>query len=47
MTVNGEMALTYHSMNNGNDADKNLFDRSIKNLILQARREDVELKREK
>ena len=34
LTVNGKMALTYHSMENGNGADKNFFDRSIKNLIL-------------
>ena len=41
------MALKYHSMENGNGADKNFFDRGIKNLILQARRKDAELKREK
>ncbi|WP_282056443.1 hypothetical protein [Clostridium botulinum] len=34
LAVNGKMALTYHSMENGNGADKNFFDRGIKNLIL-------------
>jgi hypothetical protein len=34
LTVNGKMALTYHSMENGNGADNNFFDRSIKTPIL-------------
>ncbi|MGK0469428.1 MAG: hypothetical protein ACJAX4_004797 [Clostridium sp.] len=34
LIVNGKMALTYNSMENGNGADKNFFDRGIKNLIL-------------
>jgi len=34
LTVNGKMDLTYRSMENGNGAEKNFFDRGIKNLIL-------------
>lgn len=41
LPVNGKMALTYHSMENGNGAEKNFFDRGIKNLILWARRKDI------
>lgn len=32
MTVNGKMAITFHSMEHDNGADKNFFDRSIKTL---------------
>lgn len=33
-TVNGKMALTYHSMENSDGADKNFFDRGIKSIVL-------------